>query len=361
MRLRLTAAFLLLGVLGIRDAGAYTWSKCGATSTKIRWSTATISLRASQVGFPSGSAYRAALGVVASRWNGTASKVLYSMTYDDPTVGLHNGQSEIWWCAGCSQLNGSPAYTYWWWNSSCKIVEADQIYDNQVAYTSGTAKSTLISYGGSYRPFRTTAMHEFGHAQGLGHTATLYNIMGQDWTHIHANGGTATAYPGEDAVNGSIATYGATSGVQDLGVAQWRRTGASGAYSVHSRTRLMNTSNVELSKVAGRPEPTYFVSKGQTVRFEITLENMGATVSLSPALGMYISTDDQISTGDRFIGSFSSTLGRDTPFTTTLTVTIPGDLISGQYYWIGIIVDYNNKVAETYETNNQTYIGIRVN
>src|SRR5262249_21615667 len=152
------------------------------------------------VGFPNGSPYQSALSATVSRWNGAPSMMFYGLVFGDTSVGLNNGQSEVWWQAN----PGAPAYTYWWWNASCYIVETDTLFDNTVAYTAYTTKSNINSYGGAYRPFRTTATHELGHVQGLGHTTNTYSVMGDDWTHIFANGGTALQYPGEDAVTGSV-------------------------------------------------------------------------------------------------------------------------------------------------------------
>jgi hypothetical protein len=41
-------------------------------------------------------------------------------------------------------------------------------------------------------------------------------------------------------------------------------------------------------------------------------------------------------------------------------VTIPNSLVSGSKYYIGAIVNYNNKFTEFTGKNNATYIGIQV-
>ncbi|NOT54075.1 MAG: hypothetical protein HOP18_05675 [Deltaproteobacteria bacterium] len=347
-----TSALLLAA--GIGETFAYNTIKCGTLNAK--WTSNSYATSASGVGFPVGP-WRDALASVVSRWYNNPSNLGFSVSYGDTSVGMGNGQSEVWWTSGF----GAPAIANWWLNTStCRFSEVDIRFDNTVAYHYTTAKGSLWPYGGGSRPFQTTAMHEFGHAAGLGHTASVYSIMGQDWTHIHANGGTATAYPGEDASAGVVAVYGLwASAPQDLGVAHWRRVGASGEYSTHDRTRILNTSGIELARV-GTTERTYYVSKGQTVLLEMSLENMGRTSPLVPTVGYYLSTNDTISTGDTFLGSTAYTLYRDSVLTTTRTLVIPSTLISGATYWLGAIIDSTGAIAEGYEGNNATYTAIRV-
>ena len=214
----ITIAILL--TYGAGNAFAYTLIGCG--SSNLKWASNVYATSAASARFPVGP-WRNALAFVVNRWNNNPSLLGYSITYNDPSVGLGNGQSEVWWSSGF----GAPAVANWWFNTStCRFTEVDIRFDNTVPYHYTTTKTSLWPYGGASRPFQTTAMHEFGHAGGLGHTANTYNIMGADWTHIHANGSTATAYPGEDASQGMVALYGLwTAGPQDLGVVHWRQTG----------------------------------------------------------------------------------------------------------------------------------------
>jgi hypothetical protein len=351
------ALALACGLAG-SQAQAYTWWTCGGSN--VKWAANSVTLRASVVGFPAGNSYRTALGTVATRFSNTPSKMNYFIQYDEPSVAHDNGQSEVWWDSPPAIT--APAYANIWWNGSCQIVEGDVVFNNTVSYTTSTTKTSLTPYGGSFRPFHTTAMHEFGHIQGLGHTSNTYSIMGQDWDHIHSNGSLANAYPGEDAMAGSVAVYGLAAGlIQDLGVSHWRWTGSSGEYSTHARTRLFTTGNVELPKVAGTDEPEYRVDAGQQVKLEMTYENMGATTQTSK-VGFYLSTNDIISTGDTFLGEGQVTIGRDAPNTTNNSfLWIPSNLVSGQTYYLGAMIDYLDLVDEIYESNNATYLAIRIN
>ncbi|SDX15148.1 hypothetical protein [Nitrosomonas oligotropha] len=356
---QLLAALFLASMT--QQAFAYTTIKCGGSSTK--WSGNNYTVRASSVGFPVGP-WRDALSSVISHWNGNPSNLSFGVVWNEPAVAANNNENEAWWEANNGPNIGTyPAVTYVWFKSDCALKEADVIFNNSVAYHYTTSKTSLWPYGGANRPFQTTAMHEFGHAAGLAHTANTYNIMGSDWTHIHANGATATAYSGEDANNGLVAVYGLwAGGPEDLGVVHWKHIGSSGEYSTHGRTRILNTSNIELTKVAGTTEPVYRVNKGQTIKLELTYENLGKTSPLAAKVGYYLSSNDIISVADRFLGEGNVTLYRGVPDTTFNTfLVIPSDLVSGQTYWVGAIIDYNNAYSERSETNNATYIGIRVN
>lgn len=335
-----------------------------------KWHTNNVTYRASSVGFPSGSDYRTALGHVIAQFNKNASKIRFSMQYGDTSVGMNNGENEVWW----SSSIGAPAVAYTW--KSCywsfgwkhKITESDIVFKNTVNYTPNVEygirgrATNLISYSGGSRPFKTTALHEFGHGAGLGHENGRYSVMGQDWDHIHRNYVYALAYLGEDVNYGLRQLYGDNPGnVQDVGLVHWKYSGASGAYSSHTRTKLYNTSGVELPYSTVNGERRYKVSKGQQVRMELTYENNGKS-GQAPTIYYYVSTNNFISTADTLLASTSFALQPEgSVYTSSRTITIPSSLNSGQNYWVGAVLDPNNTIAEVEESNNATYIPIRVN
>jgi hypothetical protein len=349
------------------DAHAFRYRICDrpwpASDGPIKWTSIPPRMRAAGVSFPAG-VWRDALTDSISRWNTNPSNFYFNLTYNEPGVGLDNGENEVWFTNDNNLLNGAPAIAYTWWScnifSSIKINESDVLFDSRVPYTPSTNKSSLWPYGGSSRPFQTTSSHEFGHALGLLHVNTIYNVMGQDWNHIHTNAGIARNYPGEDASNGAVFLYGLYSPpINDLSVVHWKRLGSNGEYSTHTRTQMYNTAGALLSSFNDAGEPRYRVNRGQQVQIELTYENDGAATQ-TVGVGYYISTNDNISTVDRLIATASYTLARDIPLTSKSTVTIPSDLALGNYY-IGAIVDRTNAVSEQYENNNSAYIAIQVN
>lgn len=356
--LHLAAA--LSGLLLTNQAFAWTPSQT-CNGKNLRWAGSSVPMRASMIGFPAGP-WRDALAESVTRWFNQPSLFSVAMAYEDPSVGLGNGQNEVWW----SSNPGAPAITNYWYNTqTCTLTEADVRFNNTVPYDYTHVAASLWPYGGSRRPFQTTAMHELGHVAGLGHEADVYNIMGQDWTHIHGNCGLAYAYPGEDAVSGVVALYGLWNGSkEELGVANWRRTGAvAGGYSAHRRTRLLDSSGVELPLWTGSPEPVYRVNRGQVVRLEMTYESMGRAASTSSPVRVRLSGNSCITGLDPAVSAFTVSQGRGSPFTTTSTVTIPANLASGSLRWLGARIDDPSAATEFYDNDyeNASYLGIRVN
>ncbi|TQV89426.1 hypothetical protein [Aliikangiella coralliicola] len=363
-RLILTAITLACFTF-ISQVDAAAWRTCNGN--KIKWGSNTKTMRASNVSFAAGGSYLSALQTVISRVNDNPSKFNFNLVTGDTSVGFDNGQNETWFTNDAAALNGAPAvaftwsHCYWFFGWHYGIDEVDVLFNNNVSYTSSSNKSSSITYGGSFRPFRTTATHEFGHAMGLLHENRYYNIMGQDWDFIHANGNSTRAYLGEDAANGSVILYGTTTGnMQDVSLAHHKYLGTSGEYSTHQSTRLLNGAGGNLASFTNSGERVYRVNKGQSVRLELTAENNGKSTQ-NPQVGYYISTNNIISTGDQNIGTGSLTLTRNIPYTFQRSLTIPSSLNSGQYYWIGAVIDNNNAIAESSGVNNATYLRIYVN
>jgi len=248
------------------------------------------------------------------------------------------------------------------------MTEGDVIFDyNNTAadpfeWTATRSKTALFNYTGSGRLMQGTAAHELGHAVGLLHVNTTYNIMGSDFSHVHTNGSTVDAYVGEDASNGMVFLYGLWSGApNDLAVEHWRYSGASGEYSTHDRTRIYDTATgAELAKVNVNGETGYQVRRGQSVRAEFTYENNGKGTLTGIPVRYYISTNDIISSGDTQVGSSTFTLARDVVSTSLKTLTIPNSLSTNTNYWLGAYIDPGQTIAESDRSNNGTYIPIRV-
>lgn len=342
------------------QALAYSFVKCSLTNEIITWDSNTVNMRASAVSFPAG-VWQDALLAAINRFNENPSRFRFSLTTGDNSVGFSNGQNEIW---ASNDSDYSPAVSLRWYGGMAfcanpHIKESDIVFFTGVNWMSGMTKSNHRSYGGSFRPLQTTALHELGHSMGLGHENDEYNIMGEDWNVVSANGSTLRTYLGEDASDGAVDLYGLPSTLrQDVSVAHWKYDSANGEYSEHTRTVMTNGNGGALSFFVVADERVYRVSPGQTVQVEFTYENNGAS-TVSPKVGFYYSTNSTISTGDLRIGGFTPTLGRRDPYTVKKTVTIPVSANLG-YGYIGAYIDEDNAIGEVTGANNASYLRIYV-
>lgn len=358
----LAAAFMIVFAA---DGFAYSTSTC--LGEKLKWDSNSKSLRANSTSFPAGY-WRNGLQQAVDSANLNPSNFRYSLVTDTGGVGRNNGQSEVWGDTG-SILDGAPAIAYsywtcyWFFGDHVHMDEVDVIFDYGTPWrwTADQVKSSLSNYTGSYRPLQTTGTHEFGHGLKLNHVNYEYNIMGNDFEHIHVNGSTARAYMGEDAADGVTYLYGTRSGAwEDVGLVHWKYSGASGEYSDHTKTKVYNSTGGNLSTFSVAGETGYRVNRGQVVQLELTYENNGKTTQNNVGVGYYISTNDLITTLDRRIAGGSFDLGRNDVYTTKVTLTIPSDLTANTNYWIGAVIDEDGNISEAVEWNNATYIPLRV-
>jgi hypothetical protein len=346
---------------------AYSYRTC--FGVPIKWSTNGPTLAASPVSFPAGY-WRNGLQRTVNLTNANPSPFFFSLITDGPTLGLNNGQNEVWGSTDNGVLQGAPAIAYT--PFTCFLLlnvvvtrynEADIIFDYRAPFqwTADELKSSIIRYTGARRQLQSTGVHEFGHGLGLLHVNTEYNIMGTDFEHIWANGSAARGYLGEDASDGTVFLYGLWSfNYQDLGVAHWRYAGASGQYSTHVKTGVYNTLGGLLPTVSVNGETGYLVNRGQRVQVEFTYENNGKNTQ-TVNTGWYISTNDVISRTDRLIVTNTGMrLVRDNVLTFRRALTIPSNLVPGANYWVGTIVDIARRVPDRVPSNNATYIPIRV-
>ena len=322
------------------------------------WPTFPQTVRASAVSFPAGNSYTTSLDTMRDLFaTENPSEMYFSILYDEPSVAMNNGENEIWFTSDTSVTG--LATTFYWWSGS-DLVEADIVAYNGHSWTTSTTKTSTIAYGGSFRAWQPTCLHEFGHAAGLGHEADEYNIMGQDWDHIWSNGSTYGHYIGEDAANGLVLVYGLYSGmIEDLGVSVFEYSGPSGAYSAHKFCNMNDVFGNPLPSTTFNGQPRYEVAPGQVVQVEFTYENNGANFQ-STNLEYFISTNNVISSFDELIWSSSTGLGRADVATFTQNVTIPDDLLVDATYYLGVRIDSGSTLAEANESNNYAYHQIQI-
>ncbi len=94
-------------------------------------------------------------------------------------------------------------------------------------------------------------------------------------------------------------------------------------------------------------------SRGSTVSVSTTVTDSVSTGASTPfRVGIYLSNDTTITTGDTLLGSYTiSTLAGFASDTTSTSVTIPTGISTGNYY-LGAIADDQGAVIEANEANN---------
>jgi len=349
--------FAMVIAVASHSASAHETSSC--LGRKVRWHGNHCHFRVDTGSMST--AFRTAFQSALSAWNATPANFIFTMNSTNlwfPFTG--NLRNEVWMSNDDDILNGALAVCVSW--TACAVrMESDIIFDNRVLWTSGRTKSLMRAYGGPARPFQAAAIHEVGHALGLKHESDTYNVMGDATTHLQTNGSIARSYVGEDATDGGVFLYGlAPNDRQDLGVSHWRRSGAFSGYSTHRRTRIF-VNGIEAPKFtsAGGVEPVYLVRRGQVVQLEMSYENNGSTTQY-PDVDFHVSVNDFISSFDPRVGSRTITVNRNRVYTRRFPVTIPTNLNLSQTYFLGAKIDPDNQIAEFDESNNATYVGIRI-
>ena len=354
-------------------ASAYQFAMCQGAPLKLPTNNHTLYHNINS--FPEGG-YQTAIENAVAKFNDHPSGFYYSSSSTISNE-LGNGFSEAWGSTDASVLKGSPAIAYMY--SDCyyqadgtlvsQMKEGDIIFDYNNAsndkwlWTYNETKSDNLSYAGKKRLIQATAIHEMGHAVGLNHEAYRYNVMGADYSHLSTNGPNALAYVGVDTGSGLRALYGEWElGHEDLGVAHWYRSGASGEYSSHSRTRIFSRSGKELTKSVIDGEPVYEVSRGNKVRVEFNFENLGKSAHVGVPVKFYISNDETITEADTEIGSAAVDFAVGELTLRGSQVRIPRTGVTrGSTYWLGVIVNPGGtSVSEFNLNNNKSYSRIKV-
>ncbi len=143
----------------------------------------------------------------ANDWNnqgGVKTKLTYAGTSNGSSL-VNDGKNNIFFR---NDSSGYVAETYWWWDGTGKIVDADIVYhENYKWYADGG------TCPGDGFFIQNTGTHEFGHLLGLGHsdvsTATMWPTT--DWCQTARNildpddiAGIQSIYPGSSSTYSHI-------------------------------------------------------------------------------------------------------------------------------------------------------------
>lgn len=113
------------------------------------------------------------------------------------------------------------------------------------------------------------------------------------------------------------------------------------------------TASLSNLKESTDTESSSNLDEGATATVDYTINNAGTGDATTASLSFYLSTDSTISTSDTLLGTATTSgtsFASGTSKTGTFSFTVP-DVDSGSYS-VGVIVDPDNSVTESDETNN---------
>lgn len=329
--LRRVAGAAALLALGATSAQAAVWQTCDGN--KIKWNSNWTNMYISTTSFPAGSSWDSDLQNAMWHWNhvGGSGFNFYVGRDTDGSHSNSNGVNEIYFSAAetgsALAVTFSRYHCYWAFGYQYGRDEADIAFNTSYAWNTGSLN--YASLGSPYN-FELVALHELGHALGLQHSDGVQATMNS----YYANGGPVGYYkevdPLPDDRYGVRALYPDGTGETDVAGSAFKRTGT-------GTSGLIST-------------PTY-AYRGTYVNMEFTFANLGTSTQTFD-IGFYLSTNDYISTADRWLGTnYGAWASSGALGTYSRSLYIPTDIAPGTYY-LGYLVDGGFAIGEGNEGNN---------
>lgn len=189
------------------------------------------------------------------------------------------------------------------------------------------------------------AVHELGHALGLGHEPVGDEPPGFAWFVTTMN----PRYPSGGPIG-------------DQNIVETHADDRNGARYLYPASgpsnppvRDLANANFTAGSVLGKAIPVFFtpsvVLPGDTVTIRSVIENFGITNEFTISQGFYLSTDETITTGDDPLGTLLWDLAYGDGFDFDVDIDMPDDMPAGTFY-LGSILDDLNEIPETFEDNN---------
>ena len=300
--------------------------------------------RVSTISFPVGSVPRQDFDNVVAHWNALRGMHLEfdPIVNFDGNYGFDNGRSEV----AAQDISGLGLTTTqfdacFWWFESQHIQEFDVEVDSQTAWLFGAPPENTNDVNNS---LRYTIVHEMGHALGLldNNDASAASVMKQSLKGESWQGGSASGrnHPFGDDTFTSRFLYPFSNSHRDIAT---------------SAFEIVQSSKNATETMAGT---TINVAPGATFDVRGSFTNLG-TPAENFEIVYVLSTNDIISTADTVVASGTGSAPAGSFHSFTWTARAPRNLPAGTYS-LGLILDPNNRIAETREGNNVVLLRTRV-
>lgn len=332
----LPLAFALSSV----SAESATWRTCN--DLKQTWEKDWTNMYISTVSMPEGSTWDLQAQYMMSEWNNTpGSNFKFYVGRDtNGSTNTSNGKNEI-------DFKNKPNETYlgvaqsryecyWFFGTERGYIESDIHLNTRYSWTTGKFDGT--NFGSPYN-YELVMLHELGHSLGLLHEDDRLATMNSFYPNSGSVGHYNNVTPHADDRHGLRLLYPDSSTGNDVIASRFRNLGASSSIN---RVREEGDDDI------WRTVTTLY--RGDWYDVEYTFENLGSNTETVP-VKFYISTNNYISSYDRYIGSTTWTMPQGSRVESMKSFIVPTDLSPGTYY-IGYVVDPDNNISESSESNN---------
>ncbi|MBX3395868.1 MAG: matrixin family metalloprotease [Phycisphaerae bacterium] len=341
---------MIAGIVLSDRADGFSWFQYGAYD--VVWVNARSTRYLSPVTFPPGSAPDTMIQESMGLWNIVpASRFLYSFVRNAQEFPIDNydGYSDTAAVPASSLDPGVLGVTYLV-NNGPVWYDMDMVFSDLpsgVGYTFDpnppcdvvTAPTPTNGFS-----FLLVAVHEMGHALGLGHDPQGTEAPGTPFLVATMNPRYPSGGPmGQENIIELHADD--RNGARYL----YPNTGPSDPYVD------LAASGYTFGSIVGKAIPVFFtptsISPGGTLTIRSVIENLGLGSFAYVRQGFYLSSDPLIESTDTLLADARWDLAYGDAVDFDADVDLPADLAAGSYY-VGTIFDDLDEVDETYEDNN---------